>query len=64
MSPEDILAVLSSLLGAAPQILTLFQQAQTGTTVTPDQVNAALSQYATDRVTVLAQIAAEKSAGD
>lgn len=64
MSAEAIAAVLQALLGAAPQVFQLFQDAKAGKTVTADDVNNALSQYATDEVTVLAQIAAEKSGGN
>ena len=61
MTEAMIAAILNTVLGAAPQIFALLQKKQAGGTVTADDVNAALSQYATDEVTVLAQIAADKS---
>lgn len=64
MSPEMIAAILQALLGAAPQVFQLFQDAKAGKPVSADDVSAVLSQYNTDEVAVLAQIAAEKSAGN
>lgn len=63
MDPETIAAILQALLGAAPQVFQLLQDAQSGKPVTATDVNNALAQYSTDEVTVLAQIATEKSGG-
>lgn len=57
MNPVLILQILEGLLGAAPQVLALFQQASSGTPVTATQVQAALSQYNLDHATLAAAIA-------
>lgn len=64
MSPVLLLALLQGLLGAAPQILALFNQATSGKPVTMDQVATVLNQYGIDRAVLAAQIAqAEAVAG-
>jgi hypothetical protein len=56
MSPTIILTILQALLGAAPQILALFQQATAGTPVSEAQVDAVLNQYGVDRAALIAAI--------
>jgi hypothetical protein len=64
VSPALLLALLQGLLGAAPQILALFQTATAGKPVTMDQVSTVLNQYGIDRAVLAAQIAqAEAAAG-
>lgn len=64
MSPALLLALLQGLLGAAPQILSLFQSATSGKPVSMDQVATVLNQYGIDRAVLAAQIAqAEAAAG-
>jgi hypothetical protein len=58
MSATLILTILQALLGAAPQILALFQQASSGTPVTEAQVDAVLTQYGVDRAALIAAIGA------
>lgn len=59
-----ILAILQGLLGAAPSILALFNQASAGSPVSVSQVSAVLSQYGIDRAVFAAAIAkAEADAG-
>lgn len=57
MTPGVILAILQGLLGAAPEILALFQQATAGTPVSATQVQSVLSQYGVDRAVFAAAIA-------
>ncbi len=57
MTPAMILAILEGVLGAAPQLLALFQQATSGTPVSATQVAAILSQYGIDRAVFAASIA-------
>lgn len=61
MSPTLILTILQALLGAAPQILALFQQATSGTPVTEAQIEAVLTQYGIDRAALVAAIAASQA---
>ena len=62
MTPAAILAILEGLLGAAPSILALFQQATSGKPVSSDQVSAVLSQYGVDRAVFAAAIAKAEAA--
>jgi hypothetical protein len=57
VSPALLLALLQGLLGAAPQILALFNQASAGKPVTMDTVATVLNQYGIDRAVLAAQIA-------
>lgn len=57
MTPAMILAILQGLLGAAPALLALFQQASSGGAVSATQVNQVLSQYGIDRAVFAAAIA-------
>lgn len=63
MTPALLLELIQGLLAAAPQLLTLYDQLKSGTPVTAAQVQAALDQYVSARVALLADIAAEQSAG-
>lgn len=64
MDPLTILALLNGILGAAPQLLALFQRAQSGTPVSTADVHAVLTQYGIDRAVFAAAIAkAETDAG-
>jgi hypothetical protein len=64
MTPAMILAILQGVLGAAPELLALFQQATAGKAVTSSQVSAVLSQYGIDRAVFAAAIAqADANAG-
>jgi hypothetical protein len=57
VSPALLLALLQGLLGAAPQILALFNQATSGKVITMDAVSTVLNQYGIDRAVLAAQIA-------
>jgi len=57
VSPALLLALLQGLLGAAPQILALFNQATAGKPVPIDAVATILNQYGIDRAVLAAQIA-------
>jgi hypothetical protein len=52
-----ILAILQGVLGAAPELLALFQQATAGKAVTASTVASVLSQYGIDRAVFAAAIA-------
>jgi hypothetical protein len=56
MSPAMILAILQGVLGAAPQLLALFNQATSGQPVSSTDVAAVLSQYGIDRAVFAAAI--------
>lgn len=58
MTPAMILAILQGVLGAAPQLLALFQRAQSGQAVSAADVQAVLAQYQLDRDALVAAIAA------
>lgn len=61
MSPALILALLNGVLGAAPQLLALFNRATSGEAVSPAEVQAVLTQYGIDRDALVSAIAdAEK----
>lgn len=57
MTPAMILAILEGVLGAAPQLLALFQQATAGKPVAASTVAQVLSQYGIDRAVFAAAIA-------
>lgn len=57
MTAEMIFAILQGVLGAAPELLSLFTQAQSGTPVTASQVSTVLTQYGIDRAVFAAAIA-------
>jgi hypothetical protein len=57
MDPLTILALLNGILGAAPQLLALFNRATSGTPVSNTEVQAVLSQYGIDRAVFAAAIA-------
>lgn len=61
MSAELILALLNGVLGAAPELLALFQKANTGGTVAATDVTAVLSKYGIDRAVFAAAIAAAEA---
>jgi hypothetical protein len=64
MTPAMILAILEGVLGAAPQLLALFQQATAGKAVSATQVSQVLTAYGIDRAVFAAAIAkAEADAG-
>jgi hypothetical protein len=63
MSAAVIAEILNALATAAPEIMTLFQQATNGTAITEAQVQALLSKYSIDQVALTAAIAAAKAAG-
>lgn len=56
MSPALLFALLQGFLGAAPQLLALYQQATGGKPVTMDQVATVLNTYGIDRAVFAAQI--------
>jgi hypothetical protein len=62
MTPAVILAILQGLLGAAPEILALFQQATAGSQVSATQINSVLSKYGIDRAVFAAAIAQAEAA--
>lgn len=62
MTPIAILALLEGLLGAAPQVLALYNQATSGKPVSADQVSAVLTQYGVDRAVFAAAIAKAEAA--
>jgi hypothetical protein len=62
MTPAVILGLLTSLLGAAPQLLALFQQATEGKPVSANDVNAVLTQYGADHAALVAAIQAADAA--
>jgi len=62
MTPAAILAILEGLLQAAPTVLSLFQKAQSGGTVTASEVQAAIAGYDTARAELAAAIAAQEKA--
>ena len=57
MDPLTILALLNGVLGAAPQLLALFNRATSGTPVSATDVHAVLTQYGIDRAVFAAAIA-------
>lgn len=57
MTPAMIFAILQGVLGAAPQLLALFQAAQNGKAVAAADVAAVLSQFGLDRAIFAAAIA-------
>lgn len=57
MSAELIFALLNGVLGAAPQLLALFQKASAGKVVDSTEVSAVLSKYGIDRAVFAAAIA-------
>ena len=57
MTPAAILALLEGVLGAAPALLSLYQQAVGGKAVTQSQVSQVLSTYGVDRAVFAAAIA-------
>lgn len=62
MNPIMILTILQGLLGAAPQVLALFNQATSGQPVSVDEVKTALSQYGIDHALLVAEIAKAEAA--
>jgi hypothetical protein len=64
MTAAVLLQIIQGLLSAAPSLLSLYNQLKDGGTVTEAQVQAIFNQYGLDRVQLLADIAAEKAAGD
>jgi hypothetical protein len=62
MSATVILAILQAVLGAAPQLLALFDQAKSGTPVSAADVAAVLSQFNIDNAAFTAAIAAAEAA--
>jgi hypothetical protein len=57
MTAAMILEILTGVLGAAPQLLALFQQATSGKPVAATDVSAILSAYNIDRAVFAAAIA-------
>lgn len=57
MTPAMIMAIIQGVLGAAPELLALYQQATAGKTVSATQVSSVLSQYGIDRAVFAAAIA-------
>lgn len=57
MTPAAILEILMGVLGAAPQLLALFQQATAGKPVAAADVQAILVQYGLDRLALVDAIA-------
>jgi hypothetical protein len=62
MTAAMILEILTGLLGAAPQLLALFNQATSGKAVAASDVSAILSQYGVDRAVLSALIAQREAA--
>jgi hypothetical protein len=62
MTPAMILAILEGVLGAAPELLALFNLATAGKPVSATDVSTVLSQYGLDRAVFAAAIA--KAAAD
>lgn len=62
MTAAAILELLMGILGAAPQLVSLFQQAMAGKPVAATDVNAILSQYGLDRAILAALIAKSEAA--
>ncbi len=63
MSPAIILAILQSVLGAAPQLLELFSRAKSGIPVSESEVKAVLSQFDIDNAAFSAAIAKAEAPG-
>lgn len=56
MSPVVIAQIIATLVGAIPELTSLFTKASSGGTVTEADVDAVLSKYAVDRAALLAAI--------
>jgi len=63
MTPAMILAILEGVLGAAPQLLALWQQATAGKPVSAADVSSVLSQYGVDRQVFLLAIQKAEAEG-
>jgi hypothetical protein len=64
MNAAALMALIEALFQAAPQLVALYGELKSGGTVTIEQVDAVLAQYAALRSQTLADIAAEQAKGD
>ncbi len=63
MNAAQILQILLAVMGAAPKLLELYQQAVSGTAVSAADIDAALESYGGNRAVFAAKIAAAEAAG-
>lgn len=63
MSAEVIAAILNAFAAAIPELMALFTQVKSGSSVSATDVQAIITKYGADQAVFTAAIAAAKAAG-